>query len=140
MSTIQGKDAILKISADGTTYKEIVCEVSHAFKRSRSTNSIETKCYGGVAYISVGALSGSIDFTGVFETQPGTTQVGANDMLDYLENATYLYFKLEVPTGGADRYRQGRCYVTSFDEDAKVGDVMQFNFTLTIDGAVGTTP
>ena len=136
MSTIQAKDALLKLSTNGVTYDAVVCEIGHTYNRSRSTNSVETKCYGGVALVSIGALSGSIDFSGAFETQPSTGQVSANTIMGYFEAGTYLYWKLEVPTGGADRYRQGRGYITDLSEDAQVGDILQFSFTLTIDGDV----
>ena len=139
MATIQAKDAVLQLSTDGTTYKNVVCEVGHTYNRSRSTNSVETKCYGGVALVSIGAKSGSIDFQGASETQPSATQVSANDINNYYENGTYLYWKLEVPTGGADRYRQGRGYITDLSEDAQIGDILQFSFTLTIDGDVDVT-
>ena len=136
MATIQAKDAVLQLSTDGVTYKSVVCEIGHTYNRSRSTNSVETKCYGGVALVSIGALSGSIDFQGAFETQPSSTQVSANDINTYFENGTYMYWKLEVPTGGADRYRQGRGYITDLSEDAQIGDILQFSFTVTIDGDV----
>lgn len=137
MSQIQGKDSILQLSTDGITYKAVVCETSHTFNRERSTNSVETKCYGGIALVSVGALSGSIDFEGVFETAPSGTQVSANEVFGYIENASYLYWKMEDPTGtGAYRYRQGRGYITTHSEVSAIGDLLTFSFTLTIDGQV----
>lgn len=140
MATIQAKDAILKLSTDGTTYKEVVCEIGNTYNRERSTNSVETKCYGGVARVSVGAKSGTIDFTGLFETQPSSTQISAEEVQDYFENATYVYFKLETPSGGADRYRQGRGYITSTTEDAQIGENVTIDFTLVIDGDVDLAP
>lgn len=136
MARIQAKDAVLQLSTDGSTYKSVVCEIGHTLNRERSTNSVETKCYGGVAYVSVGALSGSIDFTGLFETQPSASQVSADDILGYIENGTYLYWKLSSGLSGDERYRQGNGYVTSDSEDAQIGDNVGFNFTLTIDGAI----
>ena len=138
MATIQAVDTVLQLSTDGVTYKSVVCEIGHTYNRERSTNSVETKCYGGVALVSIGAKSGNIDFTGAFETQPSATQVSANDIMGYFEDGDYLYWKSESPTGGASRYRQGRGYITSLNEDAQVGDIIQFSFTLTIDGDVDT--
>lgn len=135
MATIQAKDAVLELSTDGVSYKSVVCEIGHTYNRERSTNSVETKCYGGVALVSIGAMSGSIDFTGAFETAPSGTQVSANEINDYVEDGTYLYFRLSV-NSGADRYRQGRGYITTLSEDAQTGDILQYSFTLTIDGAV----
>lgn len=141
MSKIQAVDAILQLGVDGVTYKAVVCEQGHTYNRERSTNSIETKCYGGVASVSIGAKSGTIDFTGAFETQPSTEQVSANDIMGYFENATYIYWLIESPTGvGNERYRQGRGYITSLSEDSQIGEVVIYNFTLTIDGDVTTTP
>ena len=139
MARISAKDTVLQLSADGVTYKTVVCEIGHTFNRERSTNSVETKCYGGVAYVSVGAISGSIDFTGLFETQPSATQVSADDILGFIENGTYLYWKITAGLSGDERYRQGNGYVTSDSEDAQIGDNVGFNFTLIIDGAVDIT-
>lgn len=135
MATIQAKDAVLELSEDGVTWKTVVCEIGHTYNRERSTNSVETKCYGGVALVSVGASSGSIDFTGAFETSPSPTQVSANEINEYFEDATYLHFRLLV-NGGTDRKRQGRAYITTLSEDAQTGDILQYSFTLTIDGDV----
>lgn len=141
MSQIQGKDSILELSTDGITYKAVVCETSHTLNRERSTNSVETKCYGGIALVSVGALSGSIDFEGVFETAPSGTQVSSNEIFSYIENATYLYWREQNPTGtGTYRYRQGRGYITNQGEVSNIGDLLTFSFTLTIDGQIDVTP
>lgn len=135
MARIQGKDVILKLSLDGVTYKEIVCETEHSYNRSRSTNQVETKCYGGVAFTSLGAKSGSTDYTGLFETQPSTTQVSGTEINTYFEDGTYLYWKEDTP----GRYRQGRGYITDLSESASVGDAVQFSFTLMHDGDVDIT-
>lgn len=136
MSLIQAKDVILQLSTDGTTYKPCICEIDHTYNREKSVNTVETKCYGGTSYVSLGAKSGTIEFTGAFETQPGTANVSANELNGYFEDDTYLYWKIEYPTGGASMYRQGRGYVTALSEPSAIGDLQQYTFTLTIDGDV----
>lgn len=136
MGRINAKDTVLELSVDGITYKTVVCEIGHDYNRERSNQSTETKCYGGVAFVSIGAKSGTIDFTGLFETAPSGTQVSANEINEYYEDGTYLYFRLQVV---GQRYRQGRAYVSTLKESAQVPDFLQFSFTLLIDGDVNTT-
>jgi len=80
MAKIQGVNVLLELSADGVTYKSVVCESGHTLNRERATNTVETKCYGGTSAVSIGALSGSIDYTGIFETAPTSTQLSGNDI------------------------------------------------------------
>lgn len=136
MGQVQAKDVVLQLSEDGVTYKPVVCEIDHTYNREKSVNTVETKCYGGTTYVSLGAKSGTIEFTGAFETLPGTGNVSANDINSYFENDTYLYFKIEYPSGGASMYRQGRGYITSLSEPSAIGDLQQFTFTLTQDGVI----
>ena len=134
MSKIQGSAVLLELSADGVTYKSVVCENGHTLNRSRSTNEVQTKCYGGTTSVSPGALSGTLDFTGIFETAPTASQMSGNDIFSYMENGTYLYFRLTT-TGYT---RKGNGYITDVSEDAPVDNLLAMEFTLTIDGPVTT--
>lgn len=140
MASIKGKEVVLQLSQNGSTWKQIVCEVGHSLNLSRSTNSVETKCYGGTVSTSVGALSGTIDFTGIFETQPSATDLSGDDILGYLSNANLLFWREMHGVAGDELYRSGRGYVTSYTEDKQVADSVTCDFTLTIDGAVAIAP
>lgn len=139
MSKINGIDVVLKVSTDNITFKSFICEISSSLDLSRNSNQVETKCDSGVAYTTLGALTGSIPFSGVFETYPSASQVSANEMIGYLINKTYLYWKLENPSGGALMYRQGAGYVTSFSETYNVGELVQCEGEISIDGTVDIT-
>lgn len=139
MSKINGIDVVLKVSTDGVTYKSFICEISSGMDLTRNSNSVETKCDDGVSFVTLGALTGTIPFSGVFESTVSATQVSANEMLGYFNNKTYLYWKLENPTGGAILYRSGNGYVTSFSESYNVGELVQCEGEIAIDGAIDLT-
>lgn len=139
MSKINGIDVVLKLSTDGVTYKSLVCEISNGLDLTRNSNQVETKCDDGVAYVTLGALTGTIPFTAVAETTPSATQVSINEMLGYIKNKTYLYWKIEHPSGGALLYRQGNGYVISYNENYSVGELVQFEGEISIDGAIDIT-
>jgi hypothetical protein len=139
MSKINGIDVVLKLSTDGITYKSLVCEINNGLDLTRNSNQVETKCDDGVAYTTLGALTGSISFTAVAETSPSVTQVSINEVMGYIKNKTYLYWKIEHPSGGALIYRQGNGYITSYNEGYNVGELVQFEGELSIDGAIDTT-
>lgn len=134
MSKIQGVAVLLELSADGVTYKSVICESGHTLNRERATNTVETKCYSGTSSVSIGALSGSIDFTGIFETAPTSSQLSGNEIFAYQEAGTYLYWRMTT-TGYT---RKGNGYVTSISEDAPVDNLLAMEFTIQIDGSVTT--
>ena len=134
MSRIQGVNLVLELSTDGITYKGFVCEVGHTLNRTRSTNQVDTKCYGGTSYTSLGTMSGTIDLTGVLETAPDATQVSGNEMFGYSENGTLLYWRLST-TG---YLRKGQGYIVDYSEDAQSDGLVTSDFTLQIDGPVTT--
>lgn len=134
MAKIQGVNVLLELSADGVTYKSVICESGHTINRERATNTVETKCYGGTSSVSIGALSGSVDYTGIFDTAPSGTQLSGNEIFAYQEAGTYLYWR--ATTTGYTRKGQG--YITSISEDAPVDNLLAIEFTIQIDGSVTT--
>jgi hypothetical protein len=139
MSKINGLDVVLKVSTDGVTYKSFICEISSGLDLSRNSNQVETKCDNGVAYTTLGALTGTIPFSGVLETTVSATQVSANEMLGFFNSKTYIYWKIENPSGGALMYRSGNGYITSYSESYNVGELVQCEGEISIDGAIDLT-
>ena len=141
MSKIQANDITVQISTDGTTYKNLVCEIGNKLSKNRAVQQVATKCDSGTIAVGLGAKSYSIDFTAVVETAPTTlTQVSYKDLTGWFESGTYLYVKIENPSDGSAIYEQGRAYLTKLELDNQVQGVSQFSGTFTVDGALDTTP
>jgi len=137
MASINGKDVVVQLSTDGTTYKSLVCEISNSLPISRETNSVTTKCDNGTTTRSLGAYSWEVSGEAVAETAPSGTQISYEEMLGYIVGGNLLYVKVENPAAsGSNFYHQGQAYLTSLELSNEVNGVSQFSFTLSGTGAL----
>lgn len=131
---VQSNQVPLAISADGITYKNVVCKRAWNFNMTTAVNSEETDC--GVAK-GLGAVDWTMDFEGVLNTTPNSpTEASLVDVLNYSLNQTELYIKTQTGNGtGSQMYIAGRGYITDVATQNSVGNLQAFTFTF---NGVGT--
>jgi predicted secreted protein len=141
MAAIQGNDVNVEISTDnGTTFKTLICETRSGVSIQRETSSTQTKCNAGVAQLGIGALSWSLSFDAVADTDPSASQVTYADMLTLITAGTKVVGRIQYNTSGTEFYHKGDVYVTDLTLDAATGETVQFSGTLSGTGALDVTP
>lgn len=127
-TTIQSNQVPLAISADGITYKNVVCKRAWNFNGTTAVNSEETDC--GIDK-GLGAIDWNMDFEGVLNTTPtSSTEASATVVIGYWLNQTLIYVKTQTGNGlGGNMYIQGQAYITDFKVSNQVGNLQAFSFT-----------
>jgi hypothetical protein len=137
-STIQGDLIALQISTVltaplSTDLKEVTCAENSGIEGTRDVNTRRTKC--GV-FKGYGPPSHTFTFSGVVNATPATGQISANTLLGFFENETPLYIKM-VHTGTSSLLtRTGLGQITRYSETENSGDLVSFEMTIEIDGAL----
>ena len=140
MASINGKDVVVQVSTDGTTYKNLICEISNNLPISRETNSVTTKCDNGTTTRSLGAYSWEVSGEAVADTAPSASQISYEDLLSGFIAGTLYTIKVENPAStGTNFYHQGSAYLTSLELSNEVNGVSQFSFTFSGTGALDVT-
>lgn len=104
-----------------------------------AAETIDTTCKDDVAgYASniAGNLSGSLSGSG-YVIDNSTN--GFDQLFDIYNTRAAVDFKLSDETSGSSYY-EGKARITALSKQGGVNGAEQFNFTLTIDGAVTRTP
>lgn len=127
MAAIQGKDVLVNLSTDGTTYKTLICEVKNSIDLKRQTSSTQTKCNSAITQLGLGAYAFNVSFDAVCDDAPGSTQVTYNDLLGWLTAGTLLYVKVDDTGTVFKHISQG--YITDVKLDNQVGEVVKFSGT-----------
>lgn len=136
---IQSNLVPVTVSTDGVTYKSIVCKKAGNFNGTTPTNVEQTDCG---PMVGLGSNEWSVDIEGVLNTTPaGSTEVSAKELLDYWNDQTSIYIKMQYPTStGANFYIQGEGYITSMKIGVQVGQLVNFSATFSGNGTVDNTP
>lgn len=140
MQTIQATSVPLWLSADGTTYKQLVC--LKQWTAPTETQTTETVTFCGIA-LGKGIVKFNPTFDAVCEANPSGTQVTYADLLAWQMAGLTIWFKLQFPSPGSSStniFLSGQCSVTSLTLTGPVNDVIQFSGTLTGEGTLDTTP
>jgi TP901-1 family phage major tail protein len=142
MATVQGKDDILKISADtGTTYKTVVCETTHSFQFTRNSSRTATKCDSGTSALALGSYEWSFQASFVVKTDPAGTETSYEDILGYAVAGTALLIKNDNPLGTGTNWQElGTVYITDLSKTAEVEGLVSCDVTFSGDGALDVSP
>lgn len=141
VTTLQSNLVPVALSSDsGTTYKTVTCKKGWTFNHDTSTTVEETDC-GSLT--GLGSNTWSVDFEGVMNTSPASTELSAEDILGFASAQTSLLIKVQYPTSGSpgtDLYAQGAGYITNLRITNSVGSLMSFSFTFSGTGTLDITP
>ena len=141
MAQVNGKDVIVQVSTDGTTYKNLICEIANSVPLSRETTSVTTKCSGGTTARAAGAYSWDVTGEAIVDTAPTSGQISYEDLLSGFLATTLYYVKVENPSAsGTNFYLAGTAYLTSLELTNEVDGLSQFSFTFSGTGAIDNTP
>ena len=135
MASIQGKDVVVELSTNNSTWFSLVCEISNSLPITRETNSLSTKCNAGTTTRSLGAYSWEVSAEAVAETAPSGTQVSYEQLLAWHIAGTTLYVRVSH-NNGASFYHNGQCFITNLELTNEVNGVSQFSITLSGSGAL----
>lgn len=141
MSSIQSSLVPIELSFDsGSTWQTLVCLTQYNLPLETATNQVETFCG---TETGLGSQTFNPTGTAVHELTPLPTQVSYTRMLTAWSNKELIQFRSQYPgTGsiGSQFYHRGSAYVTSLSPSFQVGQVVQFDWTLTGTGTLDITP
>lgn len=142
MATVQGKDDILKISADaGVTKLTVVCESSHNFNFTRNSSRTATKCDSGTSALALGPYEWSFDASLIVKTDPGGTECSYEALLGYAVAGTALLIYNDNPVGvGTNWQTTGTVYITDLTKTSEVEGLVSVDVTFSGDGSLDITP
>ncbi len=142
MQTIQSGLVPLELSVDnGVTWQLLVCLTQYNIPLERSVNTVETFCGNAVG---LGTTSFNPTGTAIIEAAPTAgSQLTFEQLTELFTAGTLIKFRARYPTGGStgnNVFLAGDCYITSLNFTAQIGNALQFDFTLTGQGDLDTTP
>lgn len=139
MGQINGKDVLLKLRESGTTgsYLHLVCETSNTMDASANVTTTVTKC-STLQAVASPVYNFSVD--AIVETAPSGSEVSYEQVLSWFNGNTKLDFKREYPSGGADFYQQGACYISSLSDAAPAEGYMTFKVSFAVTGTLDIIP
>jgi predicted secreted protein len=143
MAKVPGSDLVLEISTDdGTTWKQLICEISNTFNFTRETQTSPfTKCDSATAAQEIAPLgsSWSLDFDALLSTSPAGTQVTYSDIITLAVNGTSFKVRRQYDNTGSDVYETGSALITSFSSQAPADGFVGFSGTMSGSGALDIT-
>ena len=139
MGQILGKDVTMGLRENGTTgsYLSLICETNNAMDASANVTTTVTKC-GTIQSVAPPVYNFSVD--GITETAPSGSQVSYEQLLSWFNGNTLLDFKRENPSGGANFYQQGTCYISALSDALPAEGEMTFSVTFAVTGNLDIIP
>jgi hypothetical protein len=134
VNSIDGSLVILSISTNTTTpaYKEVVCSINNGLSGSRDVKATQTKC--GTAK-SPGSPNYTLSGNFAANKTPGATEISHEVLAGLFDSGADFLFKLAHITAPTDYYRQGTGFLSSYNETANNGEVVQGDFTVEVKGS-----
>lgn len=129
-SYIQSRAVPFALSLDGVTFKNVVCKKTWGITLDKTVTQDENDC--GVATSVGNATKFSSNFEFVLNKTPNTGEWGSDDVANFANNGTLVYFKFTDGTSGY--LRTGHGYISNYVESAPFGGVVNATGTLTGDG------
>jgi 4-amino-4-deoxy-L-arabinose transferase-like glycosyltransferase len=133
--TINGRDVILSIATNLTTpvYKDVVCSIDNGLTGSSNVQTSDTKCGQAKAR---GTSNRTVTGNLAANTAPLTAEMSAEDLDALFESGVDFLFKLD---DGADYYRAGTGFLSTYNETANTGDVVKADFVIEVKGAIDSS-
>jgi hypothetical protein len=142
---LQGSNIVLWLSATGSQFKHVVCSISDELDLTAAVSTVKTKCGTfSTTDIPEGTISGN-------GTVGAATSLAANecsykDLQGWLLAGTNLYFIFKdladngaSETAGASVYLDGRCKISSVKVTGQQGNLITFDWTITLTGTLDNT-
>jgi len=130
---IQSANVPFAIGTDGITYKNVVCKRLWGLTLTPTITEEETDC--GIA-VGVGAVKFQFNFEFVMTTTPAGTEISANTVFGYANNATLVYVLLQQ---GSNYIRRGSGYISNYQESAPLNGVITATGTITGQGTLASS-
>lgn len=130
--TIDGRLVILSISTNLVTpaYKTVVCSIDNGLTGSANVQTTDTKCGQAKARgTSNRTVTGSL----AANTAPGVSELSADDLDTLFTSGADFLFKLD---DGADYYRAGQGFLSTYNETMNVGDVVKADYVIEAKGDI----
>lgn len=116
----------------------VACSTSDGFSGTTDAVTVSNKCEGGFVKSLPGDKSWSFSNSSYAQNPPLATQISYEELFELWVNDTIGQWKLE--SLNADEYlRIGMGWISDLGETAASGDYLQFDITITGNGAVSNT-
>jgi hypothetical protein len=141
MSAVQGKLVLLELSEDdGATYLALACLLGQGWQGTRQVNTKSTQCGTNVG---LGPVDGKIPWSADLETEPaapvgGIGQCSLTKLMEWFLAGTRLKVRQQYPVDGSVFFREGFYYITEYNEDDPVDNVITATGNLQLDGTLNT--
>lgn len=116
------------------TWRLAICTTSKALSVSVGSVSINNDCTGGVEVQLPSTYTWQMSFEGDVNTNPGASELSAEEILSFTLQRTVRKFKFESADDTYQRYGLG--YISQFDETATTPEYQTFSVTVTGSGAL----
>ena len=132
----------IEMSADGITWKVLICVVGWTAPVQIQTTTTDTQC-GRI--IGKGVVSFNPTVQAVCDQGPSAIQITYGQCLTWCNNATTVYFRIQSPASasyslGASYYLSGQCIVSETTLTDNTNDPVKFSVTLLGQGLLDITP
>jgi len=125
----------IDISATATPeWKLAVCTSSKSLSVSVGSVSINNDCSGDAEEQLPSTYTWQMSFEGDVNTNPGASEVSAEDIFGYTTSRSVRKFKFENLDSSYVRYGTG--YISQFDETATAPEYQTFSVTVTGSGEI----
>lgn len=139
-STINAKSMPLELSFDdGVTWKMLVCMID--FSNPITTPLEEDQTYCGKK-IGQGPIEFTLSGNIVVETRPDTDEASFDELLEVMNTATSILYRMQNPTSGSvgvGYYLSGSVKVSELTPTGTALGLIKASITLTGEGVLTTT-
>jgi len=124
---LQGKMVLLEISDDdGANWFALQCLISQGLQLSRTVTTKNTQCGTSVG---LGSLDGKIPFEADLNLTPDAAVAGVGTvslvkLVEWMKAGTLLSVRQQYPADGSGFYRNGKYYITDYNETLPVDNVV----------------
>lgn len=136
---VQGKLILLELSPDdGATWYTLQCLIKQGLNGTRTTNTKATQC--GTS-IGLGPTDIKVPFEFDYNSTPDAAVAGIGtascvQMMQWFIDGQLLLFRQMYPADGSVFYRSGSTYITDYNEEEPVDNVITASGNLSVTGTL----
>ena len=148
-NSLQGKKLYFRISPDsGTTWYVLVCLIRQGFQGETPVTETETQCE---TLVGLGTSKNKFPVEGAVNTDPAAPVAGVGEashqkLLDWYTGQDELTVQQFLPdsvtptTPDPAFYKKQKAYLTKYNDDAPVNDIVKFTAEFTGFGVMDIAP